>query len=146
MWRGIPSFDPELVSSDPDANYAQHLLNAVGGTSKDSGAQEDDNFGPNEDSGAPNDGAAAPNDDGPLNDDGSLNDDGPLNDDGAPNDDGTEENFGLNYAAFDDEQFNSGFTGNDADVDMQEFGLGDDPAMDLDIAVSTGSVCPSEAS
>jgi len=133
MWRGIPSFDPELVSSNPDVNYVQHLLNAVGGASKDSGAQEDDNFGPNEDSGAPND-------------DGPLNNDGPLNDDGTPNDDGTEENFGLNYAVFDDEQFNGGFTGNDVDVDMQEFVLGDDPVMDLDIAVSTGSVCPSEAS
>ena len=110
------------MSSYPDVNYAQHLLNVVGGTSKDSGAQEDNNFGPNEDSGAPNDCAA------------------------TPNDDGTGENFGLNYPAFDNEQFNGGFTGNDVDVDMQEFGLGDDPAMDLDIAVSTGSVCPSEAS
>jgi len=134
MWRGIPSFNAELVSSDPDVNYAQHLLNVVGGTSKDSGAQEDVNFGPNEDSGAPNDGAATPNDDGPLNND------------GTPNYDGTGENFGLNYAAFGNGQFNGGFTGNDADVDMQEFGLGDDPVMDLDIAVSTGSVCPSEAS
>lgn len=132
MWRGIPSFDPELTSSEPNVNHAQNLLDAVlGGTSKDSGAQEDNDFGANEESGAPDD-AGAPDDSGPLNDDSALNNDG------------TGEKIVPNYAAFDDEQFNGGFTGDDADVDMQEFGFGDDPSMDLDMAVSTGSVCPSE--
>jgi len=34
MWRGIPSFDPELMTSDPNISYGDSLLDAVKNRSK----------------------------------------------------------------------------------------------------------------
>ena len=115
------------MSSKPNVNHAQHLLNAVGGTSRNSGVQEDDNFDPNNE-GAPNDN---PNDNNTPNNDNTFDDNSAPNDSGAIANDG-----GLNYGQPDNDQFDDGFLDDSVDVDMQDIGFGDNRGMDLDMAVS----------